>query len=50
MDWLRKPMLEAIFAADLIEATNTIAGCPPVPVAGQIGKLDAVSVRVVWSL
>jgi len=39
---LGQPVLNAVLAADLIEAKNPVARRPAIPVTGQVGKLDAV--------
>ena len=39
---LGEPMLDAIFAADLVEAMHTHPSGPAIPVAWQVGELDAV--------
>ena len=39
---LGEAVLDAAFAADLVEAVDAIASSPAIPVARQVGALDAI--------
>ena len=40
---LGQPVINAVLAADLIEAKNPVARRPAIPITGQVGKLDTVT-------
>ena len=39
---LGQAVFDVVLAAYLIEAENSVTGCPSVPVAWQVGELDAI--------
>ena len=45
--WLGEAMLDAVLAADLVEAVNPVARCPSLPVARQVSNWILLSVRMV---